>query len=112
MNDKEGKEVKKIREYLESEGIEFSNYNPVQRADLIICFSLGRKYEKKSLSSRRRGRKGKHLRQEVKSNMAECKYKKRCKKFDVKDNCCLNGEMNWLPYGVPPCFNDETTGKQ
>jgi hypothetical protein len=39
--------------------------------------------------------------------MAECKYKERCKQFNPQDDYCVKGEMNWMPYGVPPCFNDE-----
>jgi len=36
------KEIKKIQEYLESKGIDFSQYNPIQRADLIEAFQLGK----------------------------------------------------------------------
>lgn len=45
MTDKIIQQINIIREILEGEGIDFSMYNPKQRADLINSFLLGRRFE-------------------------------------------------------------------
>jgi len=30
----------------------------------------------------------------------------KCEMYDETNSGCSEGLLNWLPYGVPPCFDD------